>query len=650
MTDFPNLFSPIKLGACEIRNRIVSTGHDTVLSSTGLVNDKIVAYHNARAAGGCGLIVTQVAAVHHTAYYTKHILIATSDDFIPGYRKVVEACHGHGAKVFGQLFHPGREVSESMDGSPALAYAPSAAPSERFRTVPCEMSTDMIQEIVDGYGQTAARMAEAGADGVEIVGSHGYLPAQFLSQSINSRTDQYGGSEENRVRFLKEAVASIRKQVGDTLTLGMRITVDEMNPAGMTEQEALGAIVALSDDLDYLSVVAGSSATNQGATHIVPSMEYKHGYSSSQASRAKQHFNGPVIITGRINQPQIAEEIISSGEADLCGMTRAMICDPQMPNKAKGGDIDDIRACIGCNQGCIGHVKEGLPVSCIQHPITGRELEFGELEPTSSPKKVLVVGGGPAGLKAASTAASRGHQVTLMEREGRLGGQANLAQLLPQREEFGGLVTNLSHEAKQAGVEIICNKAVDVAVIEDHNPDEIILACGANPYWPKIEGSEDGHVVDAWQVLNGSANVGSSVLIADWTSDWIALGIAEKLAREGCRVRLATTGGCAGEVVPLYIKDRWNSVLLGLGVEMLPYTRLFGVDANSAYLERTVVSENVIVEDVDTVVLAQGHESNTELVGQLAPGKDTVHVIGDCLAPRDAEAAVLEGYKIGSRI
>ena len=368
------------------------------------------------------------------------------------------------------------------------------------------------------------------------------------------------------------------------------------------------------------------------------------------AARAKQHFGGPVIVTGRINQPQIAEEIIKSGEADLCGMTRAMICDPEMPNKAKHGETEDIRACIGCNQACIGHVKEGVGVSCIQHPTTGRELEYGTLEQAPSPKNILVVGGGPAGLKAASVAASRGHSVTLMEREDRLGGQANRAHLLPQREEFSGLITNLSREVERAGVQVMCNKAVDMAVIETHAPDEIILACGARPYWPEIEGSEEGHIVDAWQVLDGTANVGSSVLIADWTSDWIALGIAEKLVREGCRVRLATTGGCAGEVIPLYIKDRWNAVLLGLGVEMIPYTRLFGVDANSVYLERTVLSEHVVIEDVDTVVITQGHTSNNELVKPLLSRKDTVHIIGDCLAPRDAEAAILEGLKIGARI
>ncbi|MCP4045077.1 MAG: FAD-dependent oxidoreductase [Gammaproteobacteria bacterium] len=648
--NFPNVFSPITLGSCEIKNRIVSTGHDTVLSSGGLVNDRLVAYHRARAAGGCGLIVTQVAAVHHTAFYTPYLLIATDDGFIPGYRKITEACHAHGAKVFAQLFHPGREVSASMDGTAALAYAPSASPSERFRTVPCEMTTDLIGEIIEGYGQTARRMMEAGADGVEIVASHGYLPAQFLSSAVNDRSDQYGGTEENRHRFLKEVIAAVRKQIGNDMVVGLRISVDETNPAGMTAEESLAAIAALDDDLDYLSIVAGTSATYQGATHIVPSMNFEHGYTSPHAARAKQHFSNPVIITGRINQPQIAEQIIKSGDADLCGMTRAMVCDPEMPNKAMGGDIDNIRACIGCNQACIGHVLKGDGISCLQHPETGRELEYGDLEAAPNLMKILVVGGGPAGMKAASVAARRGHQVTLMERDARLGGQVNKAHLLPGREEFGNLITNLAGEVERAGVQVLCNQNVDATIIEDHAFDEIILACGASPRMPVIEGAEEANIVNAWQVLDGTAKIGNSVLITDWTSDWIALGIAEKLAREGCKVRLSVTGASAGEVLQQYIKNMWNSKLLELGVEILPFTRIFGADANTVYLERTVVSGHVVVEDVDTIVIAHGHASNTELVQQLQIRKETIHVIGDCLAPRDAEAAIFEGLKIGASI
>jgi len=647
---FNNLFMPITLGACEIKNRIVFTGHDTVLSSDGLVSDALVAYHSARAAGGCGLIVTQVAGIHHTAHYTNNVLMADDDRFIPGYRRIVEACHVYGCRVFSQLFHPGREVSESLDGTPALAYAPSASPNERFRVFPSEMTIGMIEEIVNGYGHGARRMAEAGADGVEIVASHGYLPAQFLSRSVNRRDDRYGGSVENRRRFIEEVISAIRKQVGRGLVIGMRVSVDEMNEAGLTEEESLSAIEALNRAVDYISVVAGTSATYRGAAHIVPSMEFEHGYTSPLAARAKNCFAGPVIVTGRINQPQIAEEIIKAGYADLCGMTRAMICDPEMPNKARAGSIDDIRACIGCNQACIGHFHKGAGISCIQFPETGRELRYGRKEPAASARRVLVVGGGPAGMKAAAVAAERGHRVTLMERAARLGGQALRAQLLPQRAEFGGIVTNLAREVERAGVQVECNRDVDAVVIGEHRPDAIVLACGARPYWPKIEGAKEANIVDAWQVLDGTAKVGSSVVIADWAADWISLGIAEKLVREGCRVRLAVTGPCAGETIPLYIRDRWNNVLASLGVEIVPYVRLYGADAHAVYLERTVIQEAVVIEDVDTLVITQGHVPNNDLVRDLQGMADKVHVIGDCLAPRNAEAAVLEGLKVGANI
>lgn len=647
---FQNLFSPIVLGACEVKNRIVFTGHDTVLSSDGLVNDALVAYHKARAAGGCGLIVTQVAGIHSTAYYTSNVLMADDDRFIPGYRRIVEACHGYDCRVFSQLFHPGREVSESLDGAPALGYAPSASPNERFRVFPSEMTVEMIEQIVEGYGQGARRVAEAGADGVEIVASHGYLPAQFLSESINSRDDEYGGSEERRRRFVKEVISAIRKQVGRDFVVGMRVSVDEMSDRGLTEAECLSTIETLHRGIDYVSVVAGTSATYGGATHIVPSMEFEHGYTKSMAGRAKNAFAGPVIVTGRINQPQTAEEIIKAGDADLCGMTRAMICDPEMPNKARMGALDDIRACIGCNQACIGHFHKGAAISCIQFPETGRELRYGRREPASAARRVLVVGGGPAGMKAAAVAAERGHRVTLVERAGRLGGQALRAQLLPQRAEFGGIVTNLAREVERAGVQVECNRDVDADVIGAHAPDAIVLACGARPYWPKIEGAEEANIVDAWQVLDGTAEVGTSVVIADWAADWISLGIAEKLIREGRRVRLAVTGPCAGEAIPLYVRDRWNNVLASLGVEIIPYVRLYGADAQAVYLERTVTKEPVVLEETDTLVITQGHVPNSDLVRQLQGKADNVYVIGDCLAPRNAEAAVLEGLKAGVSI
>ncbi|MGL4294723.1 MAG: FAD-dependent oxidoreductase, partial [Aestuariivirga sp.] len=446
---FPLLFSPFTLKTTEFRNRIFSTGHDTYLPEDGLPSDALIAYQRARARGGAGLIVIQVVGVHETSRYTEALLMGTSDDCIPHFKRLVDAIHAEGTKVFIQLFHPGRELLGRPDGVIQPAFAPSHSPSERFHVIPREMSPGLIGEIVDGFGQAARRMAEAGADGVEIVASHGYLPAQFMNPNVNRRSDRYGGSLENRLRFTREAIAAIRANVPSHLIVGIRMSGDEHDQDGLTEDDSLAIARALKDELDYLNVIAGTSATASGATHIVPSMANAHGYVAPFARKVKQATGATVFVAGRINQPQIAESVLATAAADMCGMTRAMICDPEMPNKARRGAADDIRACIGCNQACIGHFQLGLPISCIQHPETGRELLFERKSRAARARRIMVVGGGPAGLKAAAVAAERGHQVTLHERDGAFGGQARLAQLLPTRAEFGGIVNNLSREAER---------------------------------------------------------------------------------------------------------------------------------------------------------------------------------------------------------
>src|SRR5262249_14072071 len=443
---FPLLFSPLSLRGVTLKNRIFSTGHDTNLAGGGRINDRLVAYHRARAAGGAGLVVLQVSGVHESARYTSHLLMAISDESIPGYRAVAEAVHAHGCRVFAQLFHPGREIMESQDGSLPVAYAPSVIPNERFHVMPAPLTFPRLREIIPGYGAAAARMAEAGIDGVEVVASHGYLPAQFLNPRVNLRQDAYGGSTERRLRFLREVIAACRAAVGPERVVGMRISGAELDHDGLTEPEVLEACRALAGDggLDYYNVIAGSSATIAGAIHIVPPMAIETGYVAPFAAAVRQVVDKPVFVAGRINQPQIAEQVLASGQADLCGMTRAMICDPEMPAKTAAVRLDDIRACIACNQACIGHFHLGYAISCIQHPETGRELEYGALKPAVRRKRVVVAGGGPGGMKAAAVAAARGHDVTLYEASARLGGQALLAQQLPGRAEFGGIVTHLT--------------------------------------------------------------------------------------------------------------------------------------------------------------------------------------------------------------
>jgi NADPH-dependent 2,4-dienoyl-CoA reductase/sulfur reductase-like enzyme len=387
-----------------------------------------------------------------------------------------------------------------------------------------------------------------------------------------------------------------------------------------------------------------------GSVHVVPPMEIAHAYVAPKAGTIRAAVGLPVLVAGRINQPQIAEHVLSAGQADMCGMTRALISDPEMPNKALAGRTDDIRACIGCNQACIGHYHMGYAISCIQNPVTGRELKLGKIAKAAAPKRILVAGGGPAGMKAALTAAGRGHRVTLCEAKPRLGGQAALAQLLPERAEFGGLITNLEHEMRQAGVAVRLNTAVTADLATREKPDAIIVATGGLPYRPEIEGAGDAHVLDAWAVLEGRANPGGRVLVADWRCDWIGMGLAEKLAREGRHVRLAVTGTHAGQNLQQYLRDHWAGKLHKLGVEVIPYARLFGVDTDTAYMAHIVSGEPIIANDVETVVLALGQRPDTALEELLEPIGIPLHLAGDCLSPRSAEEAVYEGMMAGMEV
>ena len=647
MAALAKLFSPITIRNLAIRNRILSTGHDTTLPTDFVPNAALVEYHRARAAGGAGLIVMQVAGVHETARYTSHLLMATSDDCIPGYRAVADAVHGHGCALFAQLFHPGREIMESQDGTLPVAYAPSAVPNERFHVMPRAMSDAMITEIIAGYAAAAARLERAGLDGVEVVASHGYLPAQFLNPRVNLRTDRWGGSDAARARFLAEVAAAIRAATGPDFVMGLRISGDERDIEGLTEAEVLAALTQFDGTFDYYNITAGTSAGLGSAVNIAPPMAVAHGHLAPLAAAIRAAVTTPVFVAGRINQPQDAERILASGAADMVGMTRALICDPQMPAKAEAGRLDDIRACIGCNQACIGHFHMGYPISCIQHPETGRERTYGTLTPAATPRHVLIAGAGPGGMKAAAIAAARGHRVTLCEAARQAGGQALLAQALPGRAEFGGIVTNLLREVHNAGVDLRLGQPVTRDLVQSLAPDAVILATGAVPRATAIEGADTGHVVNPWQVLKNEVNVGGSVLIADWSLDWIGMGLAERLARAGCRVRLAVDGYMAGERIHRYVRDQWAGTLHDLGVEVIPYARLYGIDGQTVYCTHAGSGAPMVFDDVDTLVTSLGHHSVATLEHEIADLVADIRVIGDALAPRTAEEAVYEGLKAG---
>ncbi len=643
---YPHLFSPLDIRGHAIRNRILSTGHQTYLARGNLPGDDMIAYHEARAKGGVGLIINEAARFHASTLGEAPDLALLSDDAIPHYARLASAVHRHGAKLFGQLSHSGRVTRRMMNGMRGVVFAPSSTPENRFHVVPREMPTEMVAEIIAAAAESARRYAEAGYDGVELMASHGLLFAQFLNPAVNRRQDIYGGSAENRLRPLRESLAGVRRAVGDGMVVGLRISADEADQDGLDRETVLGICRQLSKEglVDYVNTTLGTMSSLGGSIHVVPPMEIPPAYVAAKAATIRAAVSVPVFVAGRINQPQIAEGVLAAGEADMCGMTRALIVDPDMPRKAREGRSDEIRACIGCNQACIGHFHAGYSISCIQNPSTGRELRLPAAAPAAGRSlNVLVAGGGPAGMKAAVTATEMGHKVILSEAAPRLGGQALLAQLLPDRLEFGGLVTNLAMELALRQVDVRLNSRVSRALVETMAPDAVIVATGSAPVGTEVEGQDSGHVIEAVDLLAGRAEPGARVVVADWRCDWIGIGVAMQLSRKGHHVRLAVNGICAGQNLQQYVRDHWAGKLHEAGIEVIPYARLFGVDGDTAYFLHGASGQPIVVEGVDTVVLASGNAPDTVLERELGGMQVPFVTIGDCTIARSAEEAIYDG-------
>ena len=578
-------------------------------------------------------------------------LSVASDACIPGLQRLSRLCSDHDCRFFGQLYHEGRTRAHSSDGSLDVALAPSAVPDERFHIMPRAIPPSMIEDLVNRFATGAARLLRGGTDGVELLVGGGYLYSQFLSPRCNLRTDRYGGSPEGRLRFLRETLLAIRESTSDDFIIGIRIAGEEYDADGLRLEDVIEVCRTLEHDalVDYVNVTAWGTSGLLGTSKTIPTMFMEAGPTLPYAQALREVLTVPVFTAGRINQPQQAEHALASGQTDMVGMVRAFIADPDFAFKAGQDRPDDIRACIACNQACIGHRHAGHGISCIQFPETGRELEYGARRPARAKKRIVVVGGGPGGMKAAVVAAERGHDVTLYEKSSRLGGQALLAQALPGRTEFGGLVTNLEHEIRKTGVSVVKNLEVTEEMLLADQPDAVVIATGALPY--RAPGQfEEAHVVTAGDVLENRANVGHSVVVADWRCDWVGLGIAEKLAAEGCSVRLCVNGEMAGQLLHAFLRYQWVGRLHKLGVEVVPYLRPFGADANTVYMQHVMTQAPVLYEDVDTLVLAYGHASVNELFNTLHGKIEHLHALGDCLSPRTAEEAVLEGLKIGATL
>jgi 2,4-dienoyl-CoA reductase-like NADH-dependent reductase (Old Yellow Enzyme family)/thioredoxin reductase len=619
-----HLLTPLALGPAEIPNRIVSTAHQTTLIHHNLPTDDFVAYHEARAAGGAGLIVLEAGAVHPSGLLTGHTLGLFDEVAVPALGRVADAVHAHGTRLFVQLFHGGREQIMSPPRRPAVA--PSAVPTPRFHVEPRALDPDEVDEIVAGYGKAAAIAAAAGLDGVEISAAHNYLIAEFFSPQTNRRTDQWADGR----RFL-DAVISSARAAAPKLAVGVRVSADAAVTGAIAER--------LSGRADFVSFALGDASTLAGAVGIVPPPPVPH---NAIADFADAHPTAlPRIVTSRIVDAADAEALIASGRADAVGMTRALIVDPDMPLKLRGGQDHDVLRCIGCNV-CIAHYHAGTPIACAQNPRTGRERQLGPPQPAGDPARVVVVGAGPAGLAATREAVLRGHHVVVFEREDEIGGQTRLMRDAPGQAEIAQtLIRNYQETLWSPRVELRLGVAADADRIGALAPDLVVLATGAEPYRPSIS-SEGIEPLQGWDVLRGKRPTGT-VVVADWGGDATGLDCAELLARTGSRVTLAVAATVVGESLHSYRRALYLARVYRAGVSIRHHLRLVEVTPEGGLFANLFADDLRELIQADQVVVSQGRVPAASPFAELRERGMEVRRAGDCASPRSLEEAILEG-------
>lgn len=632
-----HLFTPMKIGSLEIPNRTVVPAMVTnYCNSDGTATERYIAYHEEKAKGCWGLIITEDYAIEPRGRGFSCVAGLWNDAQIDGHAELPRRIHQSGSKIFAQIYHAGRQTSQRVIGTKSVAPSPIPCPTNPLE-IPHELTVAGIQEIVEQFGDTALRAKKAGFDGVEVHGAHGYLIAQFMSPYSNKRTDQYGGSLTNRVRFPLEVVANIRAKVGPDFPICFRISGDEFVTGGRTILDTKAIAVLLEEaGVDVLHVTGGVYAS---VDQFIPSAGMPHGNLVPFAAEVKKVVGIPVITVSRINDPLLAESVISSGSADFVGMARASLADPALPKKAAEGRFEDINPCIGCLQGCINLLFEDQPIQCMVNPALGCEIDL-EIREAAEKQTVLVAGGGPAGMEAAIVAAKAGHQVKLYESRERLGGQFYLASMPPAKGEFASFTNWQITQLQKLGVEVELNTVVTQELVDAVGPDSVVVATGAKPIVPVIPGVERENVVNSFAVLSSKVAVcGNVVLIGNGMT---AVATANYLVNHGSSAVtiVETLPGNGKPVPPLAALGH----LLEKSVGVLSNLQVLGIEDDGV-----VVGDGEMLP-ADYVVLSVGTESVNELSAQLEGKPYQVVTIGDASNTRNALAAIREGYMAGLAI
>ena len=637
---FKRLFSEFKIKDLTLKNRIVLLAHYNGLSSVkGLMSEEDIYYYTERAKGGAGLIVSGNYAVSKIGQENRTCLNASDKGNIEGFKKLVNKVHKYNTKIFGQLVHCG---STSMEKPGSNLYAPSQVIEKSTNSYTKEMDKDNINEVINDFKKSAQNLTEGGFDGVEIKVGHDGLLRTFLSPYYNKRNDDYGKDLNGRAKIILEILLAIKKVIRDDMILGARICLDEFDDEGYNLEDGIEITkyIAKSGLIDYVDSDAGS--WNIFLIDIPP-MSIPLGFSEYMSAALKKSIGLPVIAYGRINDPVQAEQILENRSADLIGMARQLICDPETPKKAYLGQLDNIKKCIACNEGCVGQVMRVLPVKCIQSIAVGREKEFGigRLRKADLVKKIVVVGGGVSGLKISEIAARRGHDVVLFEKNETLGGQINLLKKIPFRSEFSEVVRYLEYQVRHLkNIELRMAEFADSKKILEENPDILIIATGSEHQIPKF--THNKKIIGSRQLLDGNESIGENIIIYDKFSKNEGMGIAEYILEyyKKNKVHYVTPMPDLGfDTIPEN-KDIILRKLLPLNFIITSYHAISDVYNNKIILKNVYNERELELKDYENLIYIGDKKSCDNLYWQLKDKIKTTYRLGDAEAPGTVQAAI----------
>jgi 2,4-dienoyl-CoA reductase-like NADH-dependent reductase (Old Yellow Enzyme family)/thioredoxin reductase len=662
VSGFERLFEPYRLKGRTLPNRVVWLPHLTGYSDEGRITDRHLRYYTERARNEVGTIIMGCETVN--PHYRNGLRVDAFDPAsVEGYRRLSDAVHEYDTTLIGQLVDDGNQNVCDVDLDWAYEYAPSAVADYAVGRIPKPMEAEDFELSRRSWVACVRNHVDGGYDGSELKIAHDGLLRQFLSPLYNQREDEYGGDRERRERFPREVLEAMRAEAGEDHIIGVRFPFAEFVEGGFELEEGLRILADIASwgIVDYFTSDLG---VHSALRFCNPPMSTPAGFARYAIREAHQVVDVPLIAFGRIRTPEMAEEILARGEADLVGVARALITDPQWAAKARKGESGRIRRCIGCNQGCLDRLWYGQEITCILNPAAGREERFGEgtLEQTAEPRRVLVVGGGPAGMKTAEVAARRGHKVTLVERSDRLGGAVNTIGRAPIRRDFLDSVRWLEGELEALGVEVrtgvgigrddfeqIADGAVRIGGEEPIEADVVVLATGATALAPDVPGIDSPSVIGVEAALEGTAEVGPEVVVVDGTGTFAAVSVARTLVDTGRKVTMVAAPLESAAALGPPDRQIQMRALFEHGVDLVPGHVLARVDLPAVHFVNALDGDPLELR-ADTVVLATGWVSDTSAFAGLDGVVDRLYRVGDCVAPRDVGMAIYTAEELGREI